>query len=223
MASSLKPKATFNTLPREIRDRIYENMLTESKTIRTTQRGADYGQPEDMGTLRATLHACRASPQFAREAYETFFRINTFQMCEEYVGFLNMPVYYVKGQGFKPMMTFVKDIEVEIVISLGSNQYGLYNCFRNLLSCPVLVRVTVKFRISSSLFDGGDDVPAVASSITEGILTKLDDVLTAATGVYQELKGKIGEGLKAETKYQSMGEKIKAWKERMGKVAVEDI
>ena len=107
MASSLKPKATFNTLPREIRDRIYENMLTESKTIRTTQRGADYGQPEDMGTLRATLHACRASPQFAREAYETFFRINTFQMCEEYVGFLNMPVYYVKGQGFKPVRSFL--------------------------------------------------------------------------------------------------------------------
>ena len=66
-------------------------------------------------------------------------------------------------------------------------------------------------------------MPAGASSITEGILTKLDDVLTAATGVYQELKGKIGEGLKVETRYQSMGEKIKAWKERMGKAAVEDI
>ena len=109
MASSSRTKATFATLPREVRDKIYEYMLTKPKTIVATQHASDYGQPEDLGTLRATLHVCRSSPQFAHEAFETFFAINTFRIPAQTDLFcLNRPVYYVEGQGFKSVRRLLR-------------------------------------------------------------------------------------------------------------------
>lgn len=56
-------KVIFATLPREVRDKIFELMLTNSKTINTTECAAEYGQSEDLGTLRAIVKACQTSPQ----------------------------------------------------------------------------------------------------------------------------------------------------------------
>lgn len=107
MASSPKTKVTFASLPREVRDKIYKNMLTDSKTINAAASPVDYGQPEDLRTLRATLHACRASPQFATEAFEVFFQINIFRIAaDQSLGFLHRPLYYVKGEGFISVRTF---------------------------------------------------------------------------------------------------------------------
>ncbi len=208
MALSPKTKVTFATLPREIRDKVYKHMLTESKTINTSQCAADYGQPEDMGTLRATMHACRASPQFAREAFETFFQINTFTMPAHVgTGFLKRPVYYIDGLGFQPTMMFVKRIEIIVGTHEYNyeykqpNEYGLRNCFHKLLACPALCYVTVKVEKTSI--------------VEERILAELDIILTDTTDMYQKLKAKIGEGLKFETEYLPIGESVKIWEERV--------
>ena len=107
MASSPNTKVTFASLPREVRDKIYRNMLTDSKTINAAARDVDFGQSEDLRTLRATLHACRASPQFATEAFEVFFGINIFRIADnQKLGFLHRPIYYVKSEGFISVRTF---------------------------------------------------------------------------------------------------------------------
>lgn len=81
-------------------------MLTDSKTIDAAEIPLDYGQPEDLGTLRATLHACRTSPQFAAEAFEVFFEINIFRIAaDQGLGFLHRPLCYVKGEGFISVRT----------------------------------------------------------------------------------------------------------------------
>ncbi len=211
MALSPKTKVTFATLPREIRDKVYKHMLTESKTIDTSQCAADYGQPEDMGTLRATMHACRNSPQFAREAFEAFFQINTFTILAKVdLGFLNRAVYYIIGLGFQPTMMFVKGIEILVTVSIDKapKEYGLRGCFHKILACPALRYVTVKVEEDRDF--------ALAE---ERILAELDIILTATTDMYQKLKAKTGEGLKFETEYLRIGENIKIWEERMSQAA----
>ncbi|KAF6218889.1 hypothetical protein HO133_005432 [Letharia lupina] len=135
------------------------------------------------------------------------------------LGFLNRPVYYVKVKGSKRM-------EIKVVIhEQTGTRYGLPGCFRDLLACPVLRHVTVKV----GLFRAGlyYDTDAEWSYMSEDrVLDKtnsdgLDEILTLTSGMYRQLKEKIGEELKFETNYLRVGEKIKAWEERIGKAAVE--
>lgn len=84
-------------------------MLIEPKTIIATKRAQDYGQPEDLEILRATLHACRNSLQFAQEAFENFFNINTFIVtADPSLRYPNWSVYYVNGQGFAMVRKLLK-------------------------------------------------------------------------------------------------------------------
>lgn len=216
MASSPKPKATFATLPREIRDEIYKNMLTESKKFDISLRAADYGLPEDVKTLRATHQACRKLPRFAREAFEMYFRIKTFIVCSDQdLCFLNRPVYYVKNRGFQPLMMFVQAFEVRLdirVVSTAMGHQGLCNCFRDLLACPGLRSVTVQVEMAG-IGDWASEVPQ------ERDLANLDIILIAATAIYQKLKAKLGGRLRFATKFPLVAENIKAWEERMGKAA----
>lgn len=125
-------------------------------------------------------------------------------------------------------MVLVKEVEIllvtrqEIEKCKQRHQSMLRDCFRNLLTCPVLRRVTVKVGLNVDLIDERSNVP-------EDIIPfdcdsdMVDEILNSTTGVYQELKGKIGPGLKIETNNLCFRARIKAWEERMGKTAVEEM
>ena len=220
MASSTKTTVTFANLPREIRNNIYKHMLTEPRTIDVCHTGVDYGQPEDLGTLRATLNACRKSPQFAREAFETFFRINTIRMTGEAGNtFLIRPVHYVQGRGFQPLIMLVQTIVIGVLI--GHEPHDLSACLRQLLPCPVLRRVTVKVAFSMTVLDEGNPVQKY-DRVDELTMTRLDAILAATSGIYQVLRNKIGHGLTFETRIPGIGDTIRAWEERMNEATVEE-
>ena len=89
---------------------------------------------------------------------------------------------------------------------------GLYYCFRDLLACPGLRRVTVQVEMAG-IGDWESEVPQ------ERDLTNLEIILTAATAIYQKLEAKLGGRLRFETKYPLVAEDIKAWEERMGQAS----
>lgn len=216
MASSPKAKVTFASLPREIRDKVYKNMLTESKFFDISERATDYGQPDDVETLRATHRACRRSPRFAREAFEVYFGIKTFIIWANYdLRFLHRPIYFVENQGFTTLRMFVQAFEVRLHIR-GSGppveHQVLGKCFRDLLSCPDLRHVTVKVELAWV----GRGVAQERDS------ADLEIILAAARAVHQELKARLGRRLKFETKYPLLAETIKAWEERNGESAVKE-
>lgn len=57
----------------------------------------DVGCPEEWKTMRAMSRASPVSESFVIEAYETFFRINTFQMEGKSPGFLTRKTYMSEG------------------------------------------------------------------------------------------------------------------------------
>lgn len=93
-----KTRVEFASLPRELRDKVYEGMVTVHKII-GKQCDRDVGCPEEWKTMRAMFRASPVSESFATEACETFFRINTFQMEGKSPGFLTRKTYYVRGHG----------------------------------------------------------------------------------------------------------------------------
>ena len=223
MASSRNTKVTFAMLPREVRDNIYKHMFTEPKTIETILPAGDYGQPEDWRILRGMLHACRTTPRFVEEAFEAYFEINTFRIEAEHdLGFLNRPAYYVKGRGYIPMMESIKTVEAGLSIATnqiaGRDTRRLCKCFRDLLACPALRRVTVKVELL-----GERNIVPTNAVANEADSAKLDTILTVATGSYRRLKEKVGAGLKFDSRHQRFKETIEAWEERVGKATVEKI
>ena len=115
------------------------------------------------------------------------------------------------------MMVFVQEIEIELIIGRPEGICGLGDSICKLLACPVLRRVTVKVEIPGGIHDDwsggrGDTV------LRKHGLDDLEIVSTATAGFYhQELKVKIGVGLKFATKYLRFGEYIKAWEEGIRK------
>lgn len=99
---------------------------------------------------------------------------------------------------------------------------GISDCFRHLLACPVLRRVTVQVGRHVKENDEWRNAPErVVCNLDE--IAVLDFILPAATEMYQGPKKKIGQGLNFETRHLRIGEHIKAWEERMGNAGVEGI
>lgn len=92
---------------------------------------------------------------------------------------------------------------------------------------PVLFYATLPSRLDYSGLGLYYDTDAEWSHMSEDrVLDKtnsdgLDEILTLTSGMYRQLKEKVGEELKFETNYLRVGGKFKAWEERMGKAAVE--
>ena len=98
-APNPKMRVTFASLPREVRNKIYEELFTVKKII-NNQCAGDFGCPKEWETMRAMFRASPASEKFAVEAYETFFRSNTFQMVGDSPGSLARKTYYVRNHGW---------------------------------------------------------------------------------------------------------------------------
>lgn len=227
MAASQNIQATFATLPRELRDMVYTQMLTNTERINTTDCTRGLDQQEDWKMLRGMLHACRDMPQYAEEAIEVFFRINTFRIEAEYkIGFLSRPAYYVKARGFIPMMMLVKSIETQLTIDTTTKTISttadkgpndplrLRKFFRELLACPVLRRVTVNVGLFPKQTQE-DNIPKAA------VVNELDIILNAATGSSQRLNQRLE--LKFSSRNKCYTEHMEAWVERVGKAAMEEI
>ena len=122
------------------------------------------------------------------------------------------------------MIVLVKQVEILLMPRREFEQFhrcNLQDCFRNLLTCPVLHCVTVKVGFNANLIDEWSNVPEdIVPSQCDS--DTLDNILNATTEVYQELKGKIGPGLKFKTNNPYFGARIEAWEECMGNAAVEE-
>lgn len=120
-------------------------------------------------------------------------------------------------------MFLVNKIEIKLVVhDQTGTRYGLPGCFRDLLACPVLRHVTVKFGLLRiGLYY---DTNAEWSHMSEDrVLDKknsdgLDEILTLTSGMYRQLKEKIGEELKFETNYLRVGEKTRLGKSAWAKL-----
>ena len=70
---------SFCSLPRELRDLIYNDALVAPRSIGRWKLCSNYSQLDEVRTLKSLLLACSAVlPHIAQEACETFFGKNTF-------------------------------------------------------------------------------------------------------------------------------------------------
>ena len=193
MAPDSKMRVTFASLPRELRDQIYENLVTVPGII-NAQSAGDFGCPKEWQTMRAMFRASLASEKYAIEAYEAFFRSNTFQIVDHSSGFLARKTYYVRedgwSHGWSDMTASVGKILIEhhLYITL-PQQKPLLSQLRPLLACHRLSHVTVRVLIPT------DERTIKFRLLAEPPFYKgaaTDKTLREVTQVCRELIEKIG-------------------------------
>ena len=167
--------------------------------------------------MRAMFRASLASEKFAIEAYEAFFRSNTFQIVDYSSGFLARKTYYVRehglSHGWSDMTASVGRILIEhhLYTSL-PQQRPLLTQLRPLLACPRLSHVTVRILVPT------DERTIKFRLLAEPRSDKgaiFDKTLRQITQVCRELMEKIGEGMIFETNCPYIEERLKNWAQYM--------
>ena len=167
--------------------------------------------------MRAMFRASPASEKFAIEAYEAFFRNNTFQIVDHSSGFLARKTYYVRehgwSHGWSDMTASVGKILIEHhLYTISPQQKPLLTQLRPLLACPRLSHVTVRVLLPTGERTTNFSLLAEHRSPKE---VTTDKILREITQVCRELIEKIGEGLIFETNCPHVEERIKNWAQYM--------
>ena len=212
-----KSRVTFASLPRELRDKIYAEMVTVDNII-WKESARDFGCPDEWETMRAMFRASPALESFAIEAYETFFRINTFQMADWRFALLTRKAYYVRGHGWSDMMASVTKILIEQYLwvhqASSTHEISLLHRLRPLLACPRLRQVTVRLCYLVPIEHLGWDPTRHPEHLYRQLATT-DKTLREITQVCRELIEKVGEGLKFESEYSHVEKMIMSWAQYM--------
>ena len=135
--------ASFISLPREIRDQIYKEILLSSPPEYTFHTTVLYDNP--IGPRRALLNPAFSNPQIAREACEVYYGYNAFAVHAAVLEtFLACKFYLGGGEWFFPAVCIQK-IVVTIDFMESAMSDSLAVNFRGIsLSCPKLQTVILK-------------------------------------------------------------------------------
>lgn len=177
---------TFASLPREIRDQVYGFIVIENGPIAVTTRPTDYGGCKGFEAIRAILHASSSSNTlFAREAYEVFFRQNTFRVnSEDLPEFVNRKAHYLKAEGYFDVNAWIGCLEVTVCESICDRRtHGKrVEHLRQLLVCPRLH--TVSIQIECSRLRSKEELQQIMRAIAKicaQLREKMGDRFTVAT------------------------------------------
>lgn len=178
----------FESLPREIRDQIYGQVLISPVPIKFSNvLGPMVYDPDLLGPM-AMLFAWASNLQIADDACEMFYQHNTFLVhCEDLPAFLGAKIHRMLSVDVSQSMhqqapTCIRlfDIKewvtsIDVVIEQDNTRYSRYLAYElgYLLDCPRLRKLTVK---------AGQ--------------TTMMSWEEEWTGVLKELQSKIGRGLK---------------------------
>lgn len=186
MATSEVTTTSFNSLPREVRDQIYSQVLVSPSRIQfCSVLGLMVCDPDLLGPM-AMLFSWASNLHIADEACEIFYQRNTFKVhCEDLPTFLGANIHTMLSidvSGFVPkqMPTCVRPFEtkkwvtdLEVVVEQNDTKYSSNLSYElgYLLEYPRLRNLTIEIGSTS-----------VMSSETE------------CTGVLKGLK--LGQGLR---------------------------
>ena len=178
----------FNSLPRELRDDIYRQVLVSPLPIQFDNIFGPMLCDPDLLSPAAMLFAWASNRQIADEACEIFYQCNTFLVhCEDLPTFLGAnlhkmlsinvsePVHNLQPTCVRSFDTkeWVTDLSVVIERDNGQDSRYLSDELRYLLECPRLRELTIKTGQSTMM-----------------------SWENQWTGVLKDLQLKIGEGLK---------------------------
>ncbi|CAF9922673.1 hypothetical protein IMSHALPRED_005733 [Imshaugia aleurites] len=188
--------ANLNSLPREVRDQIYDQVLVSPLPIQFSNvLGPIVYDPDFLGPM-AILFAWASNLQIADEACEVFYQKNTFSVhCEDLPTFLGAKIHRmlsIDTSRFmdKPEPTCIRPFDAKewvtslsVTVEEATTRYSRYLAYelRYLLDCPRLRKLTIR-----------NGRTTVLSWETEW------------TGVLRELQLKMGDGLKVIYSGQSL-------------------
>ena len=159
MTTSEPIMANFNSLPRELRDQIYEKVLIINSPIQFSNvLGPMVYDPDLIGPM-AMLFAWASNLQVADEACEKFYQCNTFIVhCQDLPTLLGAKIHRmlsidVSGFTYKEEPTCIRSFDtrewvtsMHVVIEQDSTEYSRYLAYelQYLLECPRLRKLTIK-------------------------------------------------------------------------------
>lgn len=156
----------FASLPREIRDQIYEEVLVSSEPILMTYRNFPKGKVIEKGL--GLLDAISINRQIAQEACEMYFGYNIFYTYSSMHSiYLNSKVDLTGGQWLFPA-AWIRDI-IAIAMVVKAEEEDVAERFKVLFKCPNLRRVTFKAYTVENEF--------VITSPHSGLVTQLDGLI----------------------------------------------
>ena len=151
--------ANFNSLPRELRDQIYEQVLISPSPIQFNNvLGPMVCDPDLLGPM-AMLFAWASNRQIADEACEIFYQRNTFLVhCEDLPKFLGSKTHRMLSIDVshftheqKPTCIRLFDTKdwvktIHVIIGQDGTEYSRYLAYelRYLLECPRLWKLRIK-------------------------------------------------------------------------------
>ena len=178
----------FNSLPRELRDDIYRQVLVSPLPIQFSNTlGPMLCDPDLLGPV-AILFAWALNPQIADEACEIFYQCNGFLVhCEDLPTFLGANVHkmlsvdvsgFVRNQEptcVRPFETKEWVTDLSVIVEQDNTKYSRYLAYElgYLLECPRLRKLTIKTGRNTVMSWGQE-----------------------WTGILKDLQLKIGEGFK---------------------------
>ena len=178
----------FNSLPRELRDQVYSQVLVSTLPIQFSNVLGPMVCDPDFIAPMAMLFAWASSQRIADEACEIFYQRNTFLVyCEDLPTFLEGKVHKMLSIDVGPIIhnqepTFNRMFDIgewvaniDVVIEQNTTNHSRYLAYelQYLLRCPRLRNVTIK--------TGRNTVMSWEKEWT---------------GVLKELQLKLGQGLK---------------------------
>lgn len=159
MIDSHLTMANFNTLPRELRDQIYGQVLVSPLPLQFSNvLGLMVCDPDLLGAM-AMLFAWASNRQIADEACEIFYQRNTVLVhCEDLPILLGAKIHRMLSIDVSrfmykqkpPCIRFFDTKEwvtnLEVVIEQDNTEYSRYLAYelRYLLECPRLRKLTIK-------------------------------------------------------------------------------
>ncbi|CAF9905903.1 MAG: hypothetical protein ALECFALPRED_001902 [Alectoria fallacina] len=188
MAASDLAMANFNSLPRELRDQIYGQLLVSPLPIQFSNvLGPMICDPDFLGPT-AMLFEWASNGRIADEACEIFYKCNTFSVhCEDLPSFLGAKIHKMLSIDVSRFMhkqepTCIRSFNTKewvtnmnVVVEQDNMKDSRYLGYelRYLLECPRLQKLTIKT-----------------------VRTTVMSWENEWTGVLKELRLKIGKGLK---------------------------
>ena len=174
----------FRSLPRELRDLVYDHALVSAKPIGRWKFCNNYSQLEEVRTLKSLLLTYN-SRQVAEEACETFFGKNTFIVAPWRLAEFLGPQSRLIPEGGTLDVTACIDKIIVTIIDMDSpipRPRSLASELRVLLDCPNLREVIIDVHETDNFkFTGRDELCFTLCSIAR---------------ICKNLREKLGDGLK---------------------------
>ena len=178
----------FNSLPRELRDQVYTQVLVSTLPIQFSNVLGPVVCNPDLRAPMAMLFSWASSPQIADEACEIFYQCNTFLVyCEDLPTFLGGKIHRMLSIDIGRLIhnqepTVIRCFDtsdwvanIDVIVEEDTTKYSRYLAYelQYLLRCPRLRNLTIK--------TGRNTVMSWEKEWT---------------GVLKELQLKVGQGLK---------------------------